>query len=255
MAAQTETAKTSLPESATKELTMADPSMLITLKHGKADGVSCQMHKTGATVTSWKVDGVEAIFVSKEAKLDGTKAVRGGIPICFPAFGPWEFGAQHGFARSSNKWKMEMPPAADESTGNVTTVWSLSDDEETRKTWDFGFKLTYTVRLTARSLILELDVQNTDEKKDLTFTCALHTYYSVPDVAKVEVTNMKGLTYVDKTDDMKEKKEEGDVIKITGFTDRVYSNAPEKCELRGLQNGRALILSKVKKIILIVFIS
>lgn len=38
----------------------------------------------GATVISWKSNGKENIFVSKEAKLDGSKAVRGGIPVVFP---------------------------------------------------------------------------------------------------------------------------------------------------------------------------
>merc|ERR1711936_774876 len=76
---------------------------IITLTHGKSEGTTCEIYKYGATVTSWRVAGGEnIIFVSKKAKLDGTKAIRGGIPVCFPQFGPWEFGAQHGFARISH---------------------------------------------------------------------------------------------------------------------------------------------------------
>ena len=56
---------------------------------------------------------------SKKAKLDGTKAIRGGIPVCFPQFGPWEFGAQHGFARISHDWKTVLGPVVDENTGDV----------------------------------------------------------------------------------------------------------------------------------------
>lgn len=38
------------------------------------------------------------MYFSKEAKLDGSKAIRGGIPICFPIFGTKEKIAlpQHG---------------------------------------------------------------------------------------------------------------------------------------------------------------
>lgn len=39
----------------------------------------------GATVLSWKdAAGDEKLWLSEGAKLDGTKAVRGGIPLVFP---------------------------------------------------------------------------------------------------------------------------------------------------------------------------
>ena len=41
-----------------------------------------------------------------EAKLDGSKAIRGGIPVVFPNFGPWKLGPQHGFARIST-WTVD----------------------------------------------------------------------------------------------------------------------------------------------------
>ena len=63
--------------------------------------------------------GTYHYFNSKKAKLDGTKAIRGGIPVCFPQFGPWEFGAQHGFARVSKDWKIFSGPVVDEITGDA----------------------------------------------------------------------------------------------------------------------------------------
>ena len=38
----------------------------------------------GATVTSWKHNGRENLWVSKAAKFDGSKPVRGGVPVVFP---------------------------------------------------------------------------------------------------------------------------------------------------------------------------
>lgn len=39
----------------------------------------------GATVISWKsANGKENLFLSEKAALDGSKAVRGGIPVVFP---------------------------------------------------------------------------------------------------------------------------------------------------------------------------
>src|SRR5712671_5839598 len=66
----------------------------------------------GATVISWRAtekgrtsDPTERLFVSSKAALDGSKAVRGGIPVVFPCFGPPEHPdhsklPQHGFARN-----------------------------------------------------------------------------------------------------------------------------------------------------------
>ena len=66
----------------------------------------------GATVISWKspdvagAEPLERFFVSSKASLDGSKPVRGGIPIVFPVFGAPELPQfsnlkQHGYARCS----------------------------------------------------------------------------------------------------------------------------------------------------------
>jgi len=49
-------------------------------------GESVFVHLYGATVTSWKSNGglKENLWLSTSAKLDGSKAIRGGIPIVFP---------------------------------------------------------------------------------------------------------------------------------------------------------------------------
>ena len=60
------------------------------------------------------------------------------------------------------------------------------------------------------------------------------------------IRGLKGLTFVDKTDGMKEKVEERDEVRITGFTDRLYQSAPDEVTLRGLEGGRCLKLTKVR---------
>jgi hypothetical protein len=47
-------------------------------------GQSVKVHLYGATVTSWKTKGKEQLFVSEKAHLDGSKPIRGGIPLVFP---------------------------------------------------------------------------------------------------------------------------------------------------------------------------
>lgn len=48
-------------------------------------GESVEILLYGATVISWKsAGGKENLFLSEKAHLDGSKAVRGGIPVVFP---------------------------------------------------------------------------------------------------------------------------------------------------------------------------
>ena len=54
-------------------------------------GDSVEVLLYGATVTSWKSNGKENLWLSKAAKLDGSKPVRGGIPVVFPV-GSMEMG-------------------------------------------------------------------------------------------------------------------------------------------------------------------
>lgn len=47
-------------------------------------GESVEVLLYGATVTSWKTNGKDNLWLSEAAALDGSKAVRGGIPVVFP---------------------------------------------------------------------------------------------------------------------------------------------------------------------------
>jgi glucose-6-phosphate 1-epimerase len=48
-------------------------------------GESVEVLLYGATVLSWKdAAGDEKLWLSEAAKLDGSRAVRGGIPVVFP---------------------------------------------------------------------------------------------------------------------------------------------------------------------------
>lgn len=46
-------------------------------------GDSVKIHLHGATVISWIVQGKELLFLSSKALLDGSKPIRGGIPLVF----------------------------------------------------------------------------------------------------------------------------------------------------------------------------
>eukprot|EP00731_Ephydatia_muelleri_P016185 Em0009g609a len=198
----------------------------------------------GATLLSWIHDESEMIFVSKGSTFDNKKAIRGGIPIVFPNFGPWDLGRpNHGFARI-NMWRCTAPPQKD-SNGDAAAVFTLTDSEETRKMWqDNRFELNYTVTVKVDGLNTQLTIKNLNSTASFDFTCLFHTYFNVPDVSKITISGLGGLTYKDKTDDFKEKMEKDDPKSINGYTDSVYASALKDHLITNVAGGKTVCLKK-----------
>ena len=80
-------------------------------------GESLEILLYGATVVSWKsANGKENLFLSSKAHLDGSKAVRGGIPLVFPVSHPpppLGLRRHHSFLRRIPAFCIprEIPPA------------------------------------------------------------------------------------------------------------------------------------------------
>ncbi|KAH8549578.1 galactose mutarotase-like domain-containing protein [Umbelopsis sp. PMI_123] len=198
----------------------------ILLKH--PSGAEAEVRLFGATVTSWKVDGTERLFVSDNAILDGSKAIRGGIPVVFPIFGTDEKInlPQHGFARNSDWEYVGILTDNDE----VSIRFSLKDNQlkqAQRSAWSHSFRLNYTVALTAKSLRTTLVVKNEDEDT-FEFKSLLHTYFQVSDISKVAVNGLSNLTYIDKVLNAAKVVEENQKVTVAGEVDRVYVNVPEE---------------------------
>ncbi|KAI1005145.1 hypothetical protein K3495_g3073 [Podosphaera aphanis] len=198
-------------------------------------GESIEILLFGATIISWKNKaGEELLWLSEAAKLDGTKAVRGGIPLVFPVFGtnPSHTStsklAQHGFARTSN-WEF-LGKSTSESGGgdSVKLDFGLSPanlSEEVKKNWPFAFGLIYSVTLAEEGLTTSLVVRNEGETA-WDFQTLLHTYFRVKDISTVEISGLDASPYTDK---LKEPVFTGTSgsgpLKITSEVDQVYTPA------------------------------
>jgi hypothetical protein len=136
LAASSRTGISSRHASSASGITMAAvPLSTIELKN-KA-GHSTTIYPFGACVTSYKAPH-EVLFVRPDAKMDGSKPISGGVPHCFPQFGPGKI-QQHGFARNLI-W--DVRSKSDEE-GQATLV--LSNNEETMAMWPNKFEATYKV--------------------------------------------------------------------------------------------------------------
>ena len=201
---------------------MSSHSDIVRLDRGAGTGVT--IHKHGATITSWTIEGEEMLFLSSKAIFDKKTPIRGGIPLVFPHFGPWAEGKpKHGFARIS-EWALVAPPSTD-STGDVIVALQLDASPETKKIWDHDFSLLLRVTLKESDLDVTLTVNNVDATP-FSFTALLHNYLKLSDIDATSISALKGLKYKDSLNDMKLKKEMCAPMRIAGPVDRIYLDSP-----------------------------
>lgn len=210
-------------------------------------GASAQVHLFGGHVTSWKNDrGEELLFVSSKAIFRPPKAIRGGIPICFPQFGSSGSLEQHGFARN-RFWSIDSdPPPFPTNTCNNKAVVDLllKPSEEDLKIWPHSFEFRLRVALApGGDLTLISRIRNTDSKP-FTFTFAYHTYFSVSDISEVRVEGLETLDYLDNLQSRERFTEQGDAITFESEVDRIYLSTPTKIAIIDHEKKRTFVLKK-----------
>lgn len=165
--------------------------------------------------------GADLLFVSEQAIYATGKAIRGGVPICWPWFGPDPEGlgrSAHGIARTM-LWTVRG--TASLPTGETRITLGLTDTGQTRAIWPHRFELILEVTV-GQTLRLVLTTRNTSEQP-FTITEALHSYFAVGDIAQTAVAGLDGCRYIDKAAGASgaAKAQQGDVH-IGAEVDRVY---------------------------------
>jgi glucose-6-phosphate 1-epimerase len=208
----------------------------INAPHAKAT-----VYLQGAHITSWQPIGQHPVlFTSRKTDLLPGKAIRGGVPIIFPWFGArhdGKTGPSHGFARTQD-WSVAFAALAGD---DLHITFTLGPTELSRSLGYDHFRLAYQL-IIGPSLTLQLTVAN-DAPTPLVFEEALHTYYAIADIHEVSLTGLEGVTYLDKVEDFKEKKQQG-AISITGPTDRVYLDTAATCVLHDTGGRRRIAVAK-----------
>lgn len=191
------------------------------------------VHHFGAHVTSWKnAAGREMIYTSPTAIYDGSKAIRGGIPVCFPQFAKKGPLRQHGFARNM-MWSLDQ--AFEQKSGAAVRL-VLEDTDETRNSeWPHSFQLALIITLASdgNSIALDMSVTNKNTNGEaFSFTMALHSYFTC-DPQTTALDGFDGLSYEDNTETNLVSKTKSQAGKV-GFgkeVDRVYFDAPDRIDL------------------------
>ncbi|KAJ7169892.1 galactose mutarotase-like domain-containing protein [Mycena filopes] len=233
------------------------PPANIVLRHPK--GSSAEIMLYGATIVSWKSPS-ERLFVSATAVRDGSKPVRGGIPVVWPCFGPPAHPEhaklpQHGFARSSN-WSWDN--VIEEEENHVSITLTLDPTPAITALYKRQFHLRFVVTLGEDDLSTGLHVKNTSASTEyppdfLEFQALFHNYILAP-ANQVLVTPLQNLSYFDKTESTEEARSTAKVEKRAGvdvrkFTDSVYENAPGSYEVTWPGGGVAIKTTNLKDVV------
>ncbi|MFT7775607.1 D-hexose-6-phosphate mutarotase [Roseateles sp.] len=157
------------------------------------DGAAASLSLQGGHLLSWQPAGApEQLYLSPCSEFTPGKAIRGGVPVCFPQFAERGPLPKHGFARVL-PWELV---SQEQGKDDALAVLRLRDSDETRKLWPHAFELELSVRVSGRSLDVELACENPGDAP-LQFTAALHTYLRVADLDAVSVEGLAGLRYFD----------------------------------------------------------
>jgi D-hexose-6-phosphate mutarotase len=172
--------------------------------------------------------GRDLIFLSPNAHFIDGKAIRGGVPICWPWFNAHPTDAtkpSHGFART-REWSLS--DITSKLDGTICTRFSLAATPETEAFWAHSFKLDLTFEF-GSSLAMKLTPINTGPEP-WTFSAALHTYFAVSDVRQTSVHGLEHLKAIDTTPGGETYIQSGPVT-FQQETDAIFQGEPSLIEL------------------------
>ena len=200
----------------------------------------------GAQVLSWVPTGQgEVLWLSPVARLGTGKALRGGIPICWPWFGPHpavSAAPAHGFVRTA-LWTVKSASVDCSGTGNDDVRLALTIDAPGAEFAHWPHSATATLEITlGPSLTLSLSTENTGTDP-FVLTQALHSYFSVSDIARTVLTGLEGREYIDQLEPSSRPVQRGPIA-IAAEADRIYQNSSDTVVITDEARGRAIRISK-----------
>jgi glucose-6-phosphate 1-epimerase len=195
----------------------------------------------GAHVMTYQPkDHEPLIWLSKLAKLAPGKSIRGGVPICWPWFGPHATNGQfpgHGFARTVPWQLLDARPLPD---GRFRLEFELIHSDATRAQWPHASTVRNSVTI-GQELEVELATTNNDVTT-FELSQALHTYLTVGDIRRVSIAGLDGCEYIDKVGGSSRKRQGGPVT-FAAETDRIYLGTSGYCAIKDPELGRTILVT------------
>lgn len=179
-------------------------------------GTSITFSTHGAHLLSWKPKNEHEVFyLSEKAIYSKTKAIRGGVPICWPYFGGVH-SPQHGYARIS-EWKEEIIEFINEMKGHVRMSFILNNED-----LDLHLQAFVDITFDEFSLTEALSTVNLRQDKECVITQALHSYFSVGNISTISISGLEDVPFQEKAKSEFIQPHSESPLKISGQVDREY---------------------------------
>ena len=198
----------------------------------------------GAHVLSFiPVGEEEVLMLSENSNFTYGKAIRGGIPVCWPWFSAHPVNPalpSHGFARIHG-WALEniQKTSCEDGSENTIAVFNLL-----RSAYSANFEIPeVNVRLIAevgKKLKVSLETENLSGE-EFSYSCALHTYFNVSDISNVRVTGLEGDPCFDSL--KQSMTVENGAIAFTEEYDRIFFST-NTCVIHDSGMARKIVIAK-----------
>lgn len=209
-----------------EELALGYPAIRVT--HPQATA-TIALH--GAHVIDYTPAGHEpVIFTSQDAVYKAGKAIRGGVPVCWPWFNAHPTDSSlpsHGFARI-NFWRLYSTAATDQG---VTLIFE----------YRHGSLDASLIVAIGSSLTVALHTKNISDRDEVVGG-ALHSYFNIGDIYNVSLSGLDKVDYIDTVVNTNET-QEGDIT-FDGELDRIYTNTKDDVIIKDPVMKRDIIVQK-----------
>lgn len=191
-------------------------------------GFNAQIVAQGAHLTRFQ----NWFYLSPRAIYEEDQAIRGGIPIVFPWFGPnfrFPEAPAHGFARTA-LWELE-------NQSENGALWTLTNENASSEFWPFAYRARLEFSF-GETLDLRFGIENLD-RRALDFEFAFHSYFAVSDVRAIRIEGLDGRAFLDQTDKLARHIQRGSVV-FGHETDRIYLDTQGPLEIIDGEGGFVL---------------
>jgi glucose-6-phosphate 1-epimerase len=183
----------------------------------------------------------DALWMSSDSFFEEGKPIRGGIPICFPWFGPHPSDTSkplHGFARIMY-W--EVLETQSFESGETLIRLQLCSSDETKQYWPFDFCAKLSV-LVGKKLEVKLCITNTGNEA-FEYSAAMHSYFGVSGIENIGIKGLQGTKYYNGFEKELLTQEE-ELLEIKQEENRRYIDTDSDCIIVDPIFNQAIRISK-----------
>lgn len=187
----------------------------------------------GAHLLSYKpTENTELIYLSPDAVWKNKSPIRGGVPVCWPWFGPAaaEFNPAAQTLPNHGVVRTELWQVVRQSVTAVAVSIELQIKTDALPYPNAPSFLRLTLELTEAALTLRLHADTGLQQ------AALHSYFTVDSVHQVAVNPLAG-PYLDKVRGGDRGMQQQPDLKFTDETDRVYLDTASELTLNQTKNA------------------